>query len=70
MYYEINIALYGQHFFATHERSIKNYVELCRVFSKLKESFKKSDGFEITITKYIKSGEQINIDTIEEYDGN
>jgi ribosome-binding factor A len=50
MYYEINIALNGSHFFATAKRSITCTEKLKEVLYKLKESFKKEDGYSISIS--------------------
>lgn len=49
--YEINIALNGIHFFATHERSITNVFELKRILPILIEKFPESEGYTILISK-------------------
>ena len=61
MYYEINVALNGRHFFATHERSLITLNKLKEVYDVLSEKFPKSEGYEITVTRYEKRGEHIKM---------
>lgn len=58
-HYEINISLRGHHFFATHERSIRDKASAKRVFAELIRRFPKDDGFEISIVKYETSGKRV-----------
>lgn len=51
MYYEINVALHGNHFFATAERSIRDMIKLKQVYSSFKDKFPESEGFSIYVTK-------------------
>lgn len=46
--YEINIALNGKHFFATHERSIRSFEDLVSMVKILKSKFPESEGYEIS----------------------
>ena len=52
MYYEVNVSLNGQHFFATSERSIKESNKLDHVLKVFKEKFPESEGYKITVTYY------------------
>lgn len=51
MFYEINIALNGRHFFATAERSITDRATLKNVYSVLSLKFPKDEGYEISVTQ-------------------
>lgn len=62
MYYEINVALNGMHFFATAERSIKDSKKLHKVYGMLKERFPKSEGFHISVTEWNKNGTHIRME--------
>ncbi len=62
MYYEINIALNGKHFFATSERSITNEHKLKEVYNVLKEKFPNEDGYDITVTKYETIGKPMSME--------
>lgn len=61
MYYEINISLNGRHFFATAERSITSESELKNVYTALKERFKEEDGFKLSVTKWSKTGQSVDM---------
>jgi len=73
MYYEINIAKQSKlgrierpdyrHFFATAERSITTESELKAVLLYLVPAFPMPE-FNITVTKWEKLGEQVNIEDI------
>jgi hypothetical protein len=65
MYYEINVALKGKHFFATAERSITNKWKLKEVYDILKEKFPQEEGYEISVTKYETVGKFINMEQEE-----
>lgn len=56
MWYEINVAKNGRHFFATHERSIKAKDELIEVLKEFKRAFREEDGYKITVTKWETKG--------------
>lgn len=60
MYYEINVAFHGQHFFATAERSLKSEHEAKQVYKAIKEKFPESEGYEISVSRWEKSGRTIN----------
>jgi hypothetical protein len=50
MNYEINIALNGSHFFATHQRSITDEETLIAVFEVLNLKFPSEEGYHITVS--------------------
>jgi hypothetical protein len=59
MYYEINVALNGTHYFATHERSI-TYIETAKkVFADFVKRFPKEEGFSISLTEWETRGKTI-----------
>ena len=64
MYYEINVALNGKHFFATAKRSITSISTLKAVYSVLKEKFPESEGFSISVTKWETVGHEINMEEV------
>ena len=62
MYYEINVALNGKHLFATAERSITTDWELDKVYSLFKEKFPESEGYELSVTMWEKTGKHIHME--------
>lgn len=62
MYYEINVALNGKHFFATDKRSINNKNKLEEVYKVFKEKFPKEEGYDILVTYYETIGKHINME--------
>ena len=66
MYYEINIALNGQHFFATDKRSITNQRALEKVYKVLKEKFPVEEGFDILVTHYETVGKFVDMNYMEQ----
>ena len=65
MYYEINVSLNGQHFFATDERSITNKWALEKVYKVLKEKFPMEEGFDILVTYYETVGKYVDMNNME-----
>ncbi|NIW00389.1 hypothetical protein GWN26_15190 [Candidatus Saccharibacteria bacterium] len=59
MYYEINVSQHGQHYFATSERSIRTKEQAEKMFEHFSDLFPAADGYEIRVTRYQKTGEQI-----------
>ncbi len=57
MHFEINIALNGAHFFATHARSVESEYVLGKVLPVLRKKFPKSEGYSITVSHIRTSGE-------------
>lgn len=62
MYYEINVALNGQHFFATDKRSITNRTSLEKVYKVLKEKFPAEEGYDILVSYYETVGKYIDME--------
>lgn len=62
--YEINVSLHGQHFFATHERSIVSEQKLKEVYNVFKEKFPKTEGYEISVTYWTKNGKEIDMENL------
>ena len=65
MYYEINVALNGKHFFATDKRSITNKWKLKEVYNVFKEKFPQDEGYDISVTLYETIGKSINVEQME-----
>lgn len=61
MWYEINVARNGRHFFATDKRSIIWGYDLENLLSVFREKFPESEGYKITVTKYETIGQEIEI---------
>lgn len=62
MYYEINIALNGQHFFATDKRSITTERALKEVYPILKEKFPSEEGYDILVSYVETRGKYIDME--------
>lgn len=60
MWYEINVSKDGQHYFATHERSITTIDKAMEIRDRLKQSMSEEEGFKYTITQLQKVGIQIS----------
>lgn len=63
MYYEINVSLNGRHLFATAERSATNEWTAKKLHNLFKEKFPEAEGYDITVTEWVKIGK-----IIEEFD--
>lgn len=61
MYYEINVAKDGRHYFATHERSLQSKEEALEVYRMFKVVFPKSKGFEISVCERRVVGAYVTI---------
>ena len=64
MYYEINIAKNGTHFFATAKRSIRDRKKLATVYHTLEKAFPKEEGYDMIISHYEERGILINPEDI------
>lgn len=64
MYYEINVALHGHHFFATAERSITSEHDLKKKLRVFIEKFPKSEGYGISITYQQNIGKILSVESI------
>ena len=62
MYYEINVALNGQHFFATDKRSITTERALKEVYAVIKKKFPAEEGFDILVSRIETKGRYVNMD--------
>lgn len=60
MYYRINVSLNGRHFFATAEQSITCRDKADYMYHDFKQRFPLADGFTITVTAWVTTGETIN----------
>jgi hypothetical protein len=60
MYYEINIAKEGNHFFATAERSISTRSKAKLVYDLLKAAFPEEAGYSIKVSRWNQVGEEID----------
>ncbi len=66
MYYEINVALQGQHFFATDKRSITNKQTLEKVYKVLKDKFPLEEGYDIIVSQYETVGKFVDMNYMEQ----
>ena len=66
MYYEINVSLNGQHFFATAERSVTGEWKLREVYKVFKEKFPEEEGYKIDVTLWNKAGKHIDVENMDE----
>lgn len=64
MYYEFNVALNGQHFFATAERSVQHLEKAKAVLAALESKFPKSEGYEVTVRYWEHIGRSIDPETL------
>lgn len=62
MYYEINVSKNGYHFFATAERSITSLTQAEGMYEIFKEKFPENEGYAITVTRWDKVGNFINME--------
>lgn len=62
MYYEINVALNGQHLFATAERSITTSWKMKDIYNLFKEKFPEEEGYKIEVTYWETVGKKVNIE--------
>ena len=60
MYYEINVSLNGQHFFATADRSLHTENQTRVVYAKLREAFPESEGYKLEVTHWQNRGGHVN----------
>ena len=59
MYYEINVSLNGDHYFATADRSIRTNEQAEKIFNHFKILFPTVDGYRIRVTHWQNSGKQV-----------
>ena len=56
IYYEINVARGGNHYFATAPRSITSHEQAHRMYNDLVIRFPVNEGFRVTVTKWENIG--------------
>lgn len=66
MYYEINVALNGRHFFATHDRSLNTWNKAMEVWNVFVKKFPRSEGYEVTMTEKKVTGQKIDMTIYED----
>ncbi len=62
MYYEINVAKAGVHFFATAERSCRSMHAAQMVFNDIKTKFPSSEGYSVTVSHKTVEGRDETLD--------
>lgn len=65
MYYEINVALNGKHFFATDKRSITNKRALKDVYKVFKEKFPLEEGYDMIVSCVETTGKHVDMEQFE-----
>ncbi|WP_367866987.1 hypothetical protein [Pedobacter sp. WC2423] len=66
MYYEINVAHKGKHFFATHPRSITDLTELIEVFGVMDKKFTTKEGYSLSVSYHPEMGYGCGAEAIRE----
>ena len=61
MFYEINVAKNGKHFFATAPRSIRTTDDLVKVLKEFKAKFTEEEGYGITASLDMEQQSSVNI---------
>jgi len=64
MFYEVNITLNGQHFFATDERSILTLAKLRQVVELFERKFPADEGYMLMISRQETKGQWITPDWV------
>lgn len=59
MYYEINVAFEGKHYFATAARSLTDQVKAERMFEHFTRVFPQGLGYKVTMYRYETIGREI-----------
>lgn len=60
MYFEINVSLNGQHYFATAKRSLADSLKAAKVFADLRNRFPANEGFKLSISYFPERGYTID----------
>ena len=66
MYYEINVAKDGKHFFATDKRSITNKNALKSVYQVFKEKFPPEEGYDMLVSCIEIEGKFVDMEKEEQ----
>ena len=64
MYYEINVAKDGYHFFATAERSIYSLKQLKKMYKLFLEKFPEEEGYSITVSHHPGTSYLMDLDSL------
>jgi len=59
MWYTINVALKGQHFFATAKHSIENEAQAKVVYATLADKFTQAEGYSLSVTRLETIGQPV-----------
>lgn len=62
MHYEINVAKDGLHYFATHDRSLRDEEHAKGVYEMFKKVFPQGKGFEVTVHFVTISSRQVSFE--------
>lgn len=63
MYYEINVAFKGMHYFATAERSITTQKDAEHMYRHFIKLFPEEQGYELSLTRWEERGQRIDVST-------
>ena len=64
MYYEITVAKNGVHLFAMAERSAQSPWNARAIYEEIKTRFPEEEGYQVTVTRWKKRGEYINLNIL------
>ena len=67
MYYEINVSLYGSHYFATAERSLTFRSKALLMADKFRIVYPASEGWKVTLVKVSNTRSTIEITEDEDH---
>lgn len=65
MFYEINVAKDGKHFFATDKRSITNERALKEVYTEFKKKFPPEEGYDMLVSAIETQGKFLDMEKEE-----
>jgi hypothetical protein len=65
MDYEINVSLNGEHFFATHKRSLQTAPQMLKVYNALRKAFPARKGYAISVTRWERIGHSVEPNVTE-----
>jgi hypothetical protein len=61
MYYRINVAKGGKHFFATADHSLTSQMDYYKVLPVIAEKFPESEGYKISVSYWTHSGKHRDV---------
>lgn len=61
MYYEINVAHNGRHYFATAEHSLRDHTTAEEVYNDFLMLFPEEQGYEVSMTRWQKTGYRVEV---------